>query len=72
MRTVRTRGALIALTYAIDTGIGFWNYPVVGQSINELAINFVWILASIFGTEAMINLFWNALAPIRPQVEVLP
>ena len=72
MRTVRTRGALIALTYAIDAGIAFWNYPVIGQSTGEMIINLVWILASIFGTEAMINLFWNALAPIKPQVEVLP
>lgn len=72
MRTVRTRGALIALTYAIDTGVAFWNYPVIGQSTGEMIINLVWILASIFGTEAMINLFFNALAPIKPQVEVLP
>lgn len=72
MRTVRTRGALIALTYAIDAGIAFWNYPVIGQSAGEMVINLVWILASIFGTEAMINLFFNALAPIKPQVEVLP
>jgi hypothetical protein len=72
MRTVRTRGALIALTYAIDAGIAFWNYPVIGQSTGEVIINLVWILASIFGTEAMINLFFNALAPIKPQVEVLP
>jgi hypothetical protein len=72
MRTVRTRGALIALTYAIDSGIAFWNYPVIGQSTGEMLINLVWILASIFGTEAMINLFFNALAPIKPQVEVLP
>src|SRR4028118_2103947 len=72
MRTVRTRGALIALTYAIDAGIALWNYPVMGQSTGELVINLVWILASIFGTEAMINLFWNAIAPIKPQVEVLP
>jgi hypothetical protein len=35
MRTVRTRGALIALTYAIDAGIAFWNYPVIGQSAGE-------------------------------------
>jgi hypothetical protein len=72
MRTVRTRGALIALTYAIDAGIAFWNYPVIGQSTGEMIINLVWILASIFGTEAMINLFFNAIAPIKPQVEVLP
>ena len=72
MRTVRTRGALIALTYAIDAGVAFWNYPVMGQSSGEMVINLVWILASIFGTEAMINLFFNALAPIKPQVEVLP
>jgi hypothetical protein len=72
MRTVRTRGALIALTYAIDTGIALWNYPVIGQSTGEMVINLVWILASIFGTEAMINLFFNAIAPIKPQVEVLP
>jgi hypothetical protein len=72
MRTVRTRGALIALTYAIDAGIAFWNYPVIGQSTGEMIINLVWILASIFGTEAMINLFFNAIAPIQPQVEVLP
>jgi len=72
MRTVRTRGALIALTYAIDAGIAFWNYPVIGQSTGEMVINLVWILASIFGTEAMINLFFNAIAPIKPQVEVLP
>jgi hypothetical protein len=72
MRTVRTRGALIALTYAIDAGIAFWNYPIIGQSAGEMAINLVWILASIFGTEAMINLFFNAIAPIKPQVEVLP
>jgi hypothetical protein len=72
MRTVRTRGALIALTYAIDAGVAFWNYPVMGQSTGEMIINLVWILASIFGTEAMINLFFNALAPIKPQVEVLP
>jgi len=72
MRTVRTRGALIALTYAIDAGIAFWNYPVMGQSTGQMVINLVWILASIFGTEAMINLFWNAIAPIKPQVEVLP
>jgi hypothetical protein len=72
MRTVRTRGALIALTYAIDAGVAFWNYPVMGQSSGEMIINLVWILASIFGTEAMINLFFNALAPIKPQVEVLP
>ena len=72
MRTVRTRGALIALTYAIDAGIAFWNYPVMGQSTGEMVINLVWILASIFGTEAMINLFFNAIAPIKPQVEVLP
>jgi len=72
MRTVRTRGALIALTYAIDAGIALWNYPVMGQSTGEMVINLVWILASIFGTEAMINLFWNAIAPIKPQVEVLP
>jgi len=72
MRTVRTRGALIALTYAIDAGIAFWNYPVIGQSTGEMIINLVWILASIFGTESMINLFWNAIAPIKPQVEVLP
>lgn len=72
MRTVRTRGALIALTYAIDAGIAFWNYPVIGQSTGEMIINLVWILASIFGTEAMINLFLNSIAPIKPQVEVLP
>ena len=72
MRTVRTRGALILLTYAIDAGIAFWNYPVIGQSAGEMVINLVWILASIFGTEAMINLFFNAIAPIKPQVEVLP
>lgn len=72
MRTVRTRGALIALTYAIDTGIALWNYPMIGQSTGEMVINLVWILASIFGTEAMINLFFNAIAPIKPQVEVLP
>jgi hypothetical protein len=72
MRTVRTRGALITLTYAIDAGIAFWNYPVMGQSTGEMIINLVWILASIFGTEAMINLFFNAIAPIKPQVEVLP
>jgi hypothetical protein len=72
MRTVRTRGALIALTYAIDAGIAFWNYPVMGQSSGEMVINSVWILASIFGTEAMINLFFNAIAPIKPQVEVIP
>jgi hypothetical protein len=72
MRTVRTRGALIALTYVIDAGIAFWNYPVIGQSTGEMVINLVWILASIFGTEAMINLFFNAIAPIKPQVEVLP
>jgi hypothetical protein len=71
MRTVRTRGALIALTYAIDAGIALWNYPVMGQSTGEMVINLVWILASIFGTEAMINLFFNAIAPIKPQVEVL-
>jgi hypothetical protein len=72
MRTIRTRGALIALTYAIDAGIAFWNYPVMGRGTGEMVINLVWILASIFGTEAMINLFWNAIAPIKPQVEVLP
>ena len=72
MRTVRTRGALIALTYAIDAGIAFWNYPIIGQSTGEMVINLVWILASIFGTEAMINLFFNAIAPIKPEVEVLP
>jgi hypothetical protein len=43
MRTVRTRGALIALTYAIDAGIAFWNYPVMGQSTGEMIINLVWI-----------------------------
>lgn len=72
MRTVRTRGALIALTYAIDAGIAFWNYPVIGQTTGAIIISLVWILASIFGTEAMINLFFNAIAPIKPQVEVLP
>lgn len=72
MRTVRTRGALIALTYAIDAGIAFWNYPVIGQSTGEMIINLVWILASIFGTEAMINLFLNSIAPVKPQIEVLP
>lgn len=72
MRTIRTRGALILLTYAIDTGVAHSNYPVVGQSAGEFAVNLVWMLASIFGTEAMINLFFNAIAPIKPQVEVLP
>lgn len=72
MRTIRTRGALIALTYAIDTGIAFWNFPIVGQSTGAVVINLVWILASIFGTESMINLFFNAIAPIKPQVEVIP
>lgn len=74
MRTIRTRGALIALTYAIDTAIAFWNFPVIGQSTGELLINLVWILASIFGTEAMINLFFSAVAPVKshPPVEVIP
>jgi hypothetical protein len=53
MRTVRTRGALIALTYAIDASIAFWNYPVMGQSTGEMIVNLVWMLASIFGAEAM-------------------
>lgn len=71
MRTIRTRGALIALTYAIDAGIAFWNYPVIGQGSGGMAINLVWILASIFGTEAMINLFLDAISPVKPQVEVI-
>jgi hypothetical protein len=37
-----------------------------------MMINLVWILASNLRTEAMINLFLNAIAPIKPQVEVLP
>jgi hypothetical protein len=44
----------------------------MGQSTGEMVINLVWILAQIFGTEAMINLFLNAIAPIKPQVEVFP
>lgn len=73
MRTIRTRGALIALTYFADIGIAFWNYPIVGQTTGAVFINLVWILASIFGTEAMINLFMNAFAPIKnkPDVEIL-
>lgn len=72
MRTVRTRGALIALTYLIDFAQAFWNYPLTGQSAGMAFVHLVWVLCAVFGTEAMINLFWNAIAPIKPQVEVLP
>jgi hypothetical protein len=72
MRTVRTRGALIALTYAIDAGIAFLELPGDWskhrrndhQSGVDSRLN--------LRTEAMINLFFNAIAPIQPQVEVLP
>lgn len=73
MRMVRTRGALIAVTYLIDAAQAIWNYPLMGQTSAQTFINCVWIVASIFGTEAMINLFWSAIAPIKnkPEVEVL-
>ena len=73
MRTIRMRGFLIALTYAVDLCIAAWNYPLLGQAITQFAINLVWCIASIIGTEAMINLFWEAIAPLNkhPQVEVL-
>lgn len=72
MRTVRTRGALIALTYAIDFAQALWNYPLLGLTAVRVFINFVWVVASVFGTEAMINLFWGAISPIRQaKVEII-
>ncbi len=72
MRTIRTRGALIALTYLIDFAQSFWNYPLIGQNVGIMFVHLIWGLASVFGTESMINLFLNSLYPIKPQVEVLP
>lgn len=72
MRTIRTRGFLIFLTYAIDFSIAFWNFPLLAQTAGKILINLVWIVASVFGTEAMINLFMNAIYPVKPQVEIIP
>ena len=74
MRTVRTKGALILLTYAIDIGIGVWNFPIAGlMGTGLFFVNFVWLLASVFGVEALINLFLAAIAPLKnaPKVEVV-
>jgi hypothetical protein len=73
MKTVRMRGALIALTYLIDIAQSLWNYPLLGLSPVRIFINFVWVIASVVGTESMINLFWGAISPIKgqPKVEVL-
>lgn len=74
MRTVRTKGALILLTYAIDIGVGIWNFPLAGLlSLGLFFVNFVWLLASVFGVEALINLFLAAIAPLKvaPKVETV-
>lgn len=74
MKGLRTRAGLIVLTYLIDGGIALWNFPLLGlASAGRLAINLVWSIASIFGTEAMVSMLWDELDPVpeTPKVEVL-
>lgn len=61
MKSVRTRGALVLITYAIDIGIALWNFPLLGIRGFQLAINLVWAIASVFGAESMIAWFLDAL-----------
>jgi hypothetical protein len=74
MKALRTRAGLIILTYLIDGGIALWNFPWLGlASFGRFAINFIWSIASVFGTEAMVSMLWDELDPIEdtPKIEVL-
>lgn len=61
MRSMRTRGALILITYLIDIGTAFWNFPLFGVRLVQTAVNAIWIFASVFGAETMMAWFQDAL-----------
>ncbi|NEP00881.1 MAG: Hsp33 family molecular chaperone HslO [Symploca sp. SIO2E9] len=69
MKTVQFRGFLVIGTYLIDAAIALHNYPLIAVSLGQLLTHTVWVIASILGTEAAINLFWAAIKPIEVVVE---
>lgn len=68
IRTMRQRGLAVLLTYLIDICSSVWNYPLIGQDTGTLFVHFCWAVASVLGTEMMINLFAEAIAPASEQV----
>jgi len=76
VRTARQRGVAILVVYALDTGIAFANFPLLGlPSSWDLVINVVWAILAVFGCELAINLFLDALSHTKenrkPKSEVV-
>jgi Flp pilus assembly protein TadB len=75
-KSLRVKGFVCLLAYAIDFIIAFTNFPLLGNDgIGELLRNLTWIALSIFGAEFAIALFLDALDKGReaaaPKVEVV-
>lgn len=62
MRAARLKGVTFLVVYGIDICVAMWNFPILGlPSIGQLAINAVWLVLSVIGTELAINMFLDAL-----------
>ena len=75
-KSLRVKGFVCLLAYAIDFIVSFSNFPLMGtDGIGELLRNLTWIALSIFGAECAIALFLDALDKGReaaaPKVEVV-
>lgn len=75
-KSLRVKGFVCLLAYAIDFIVSFSNFPLFGaDGIGELLRNLTWIALSIFGAECAIALFLDALdkgrQPSVPKVEVV-
>lgn len=72
-RTDRIKGAVLLFTYAIDIVVSYGNYPLLGLPVGRMLVNLVYFLFSLFGSEAFINLFRDAIdeARFQPHTEVV-
>lgn len=70
MRTLKTRGAVIALTYFADISQALWNFPLVGVSIGRFVVHLLWGMISVFGTEAILNVWVSVIDEVRKKSKV--
>jgi hypothetical protein len=75
-KSLRVKGFVCLLAYAIDFIVAFNNFPLLGtDGIGELLRNLTWIALSIFGAECAIALFLDSLDKGReaatPKVEIV-
>ena len=78
MRAVRSKGAVIVLTYLIDFASGFKNYPI--NPVDGLWLCFVnlcWVVISVFAAELVTTFFLEAIEDAKrhyrrnPETEVV-